>query len=218
MPQQLLVITFFSLAALPKTYAATVYTSDLLISEVMANPAAVSDANGEWFEIFNASTHIVDLNGLTISDNGSNSHTIDANGSLSVLPGNYFVLANNADATSNGGFVPDYVYNGFSLANSDDQIIIRRDSIEITRLEYSGSPFGIAGFSAELLNQVVNPQPDDYGITPINVIFRYGEGDFGTPGAAGSTALSVDAPVPHQNTFWLFGSGLLLFMRKYVAS
>ena len=30
---------------------------EILISEIMVNPGSVSDANGEWFEIWNASNH-----------------------------------------------------------------------------------------------------------------------------------------------------------------
>ena len=201
-------ILFFSNA-----FAATINSNDLLISEVMANPAAVSDSNGEWFEIFNASMLSINLNGLVISDNGSNNHTIDAGQSLLIAPGDYFVLGNNGDPDSNGGYNADYVYNGFSLTNSNDQISIRNDRIEITRLEYSGSPFGIAGFSAELLAQVLAPAADQYGVTPNETIYQYGDGDFGTPGSAGTVNLTVYTPVPLPGTIWLMATALLLAVK-----
>ena len=34
-----------------------------LISEVMADPAAVSDFKGEWFEVYNNSGSVVDIDG-----------------------------------------------------------------------------------------------------------------------------------------------------------
>lgn len=215
--QQLFSIICLYCVLMPNIFAASINPGDLLISEVMANPAAVSDSNGEWFEIFNASLNLIDLNALTISDDGSNSHIINADRSLLITPGEYFVLSNNGDSGSNGGFMPDYVYSGFSLANSSDQIIILDDGNEIFRLEYSGAPFGVTGVSAELINQVLNPQADDYGNTPTDAVFQYGDGDFGTPGGAGSVLLTTRAPVPLPGATWLFGSAFLLFLRNFLA-
>jgi len=56
----------------PNIFAATI--SDLLITEIMANPTAASDSQGEWFELFNSSTESVDLSGIVLSDDGSNLH------------------------------------------------------------------------------------------------------------------------------------------------
>lgn len=41
---------------------------DIIITEIMANSAAVADADGEWFEIFNTTGTAIDLSGWTISD------------------------------------------------------------------------------------------------------------------------------------------------------
>lgn len=94
--------------------AATV--SDLLISEIMADPTAVTDSNGEWFELFNPGNEAVNLDGITLHDDGSNSVLLSGSG-LSIASGSYFVLARNGDSLSNGGFSADYVYGGgFSWA------------------------------------------------------------------------------------------------------
>ena len=45
----------------------------------MQNPAAVTDANGEWFEVYNPMSVAADLNGLSIQS-GSGSHVIDGDG------------------------------------------------------------------------------------------------------------------------------------------
>ena len=47
-----------------------VYTGELIVTEVMNNPSAVSDETGEWIEIFNISESAINLQGLTISDAG----------------------------------------------------------------------------------------------------------------------------------------------------
>ena len=99
---------FASLALFnPSTFAVTV--SDLLISEIMANPAAISDTQGEWFELFNPTEESINLRGIELRDDGSNRHRFDTD--LLILPGEYFTLARSAAA----GFVPDYVYDNFPV-------------------------------------------------------------------------------------------------------
>lgn len=192
---------------------ASIQSGELLISEVMANPSAVSDSNGEWFELFNSSTSTIDLNGITISDDGANSHTISASDPLLIEPGTYFVLGNNGDTSVNGGYIADYVYSGFNLINSSDQIVLTEDNFEIARLDYSGTPFGVAGISAELINQVFNPGQSNYAVTANDITFQYGDGDFGTPGATGSIILTATSPIPIPGAIWLFGSVLVLGIR-----
>ena len=177
----------------------------------MANPLLASDANGEWFEIFNTSANAIDINGITISDNGSNSHLIDHGSSLFIHPGNYLVLGRNGDSAVNGGYFADYVYNNFTLGNTNDQIILTRDDIQLVRLDYSGTPFGVAGVSAELFIQTINPTASDYQLTQNN---SYGLGDLGTPGAEGSLNLTNVNPVPLPGALSLFASALLILGRK----
>jgi hypothetical protein len=93
----------------------------LLVTEVMNNPAVVSDANGEWFELYNATGNDVDLAGWTISDLGSDSFTVSG---LVVPAGGYVVLTRNTEA-NNGGVNPDYVYgSAMALSNGEDEIVL----------------------------------------------------------------------------------------------
>ena len=101
--------------------------ANIVISEIMPNPSAVSDGNGEWFEVFNADSIIIDLNSWVIKDNDSDSpnyNTISVATSLNIEPGEYLVLGNNADSTTNGGLFVDYEYSGFYLGNFEDEIIL----------------------------------------------------------------------------------------------
>ncbi len=192
-------------------FSATVQPGSIFISEVMANPLATSDTNGEWFELFNASASTIDLNGLIISDDNSNFHEINHNDSLFILPGEYLVLGRNSDITVNGGYTADYVYTGFSLGNTSDQIVLSSADSEIVRLNYNGLPFGIAGVSAELIAQVINPDVTHYQLTEN---FIYGAGDNGTPGAQGSFELNYANPVPIPGALWLFISAIFLLGRN----
>jgi hypothetical protein len=182
--------------------------SDLLISEVMANPAAISDARGEWLELYNPTIEPINLRGIDLGDDGSNRHRFDTD--LLILPGEFLTLARSHEP----GFVPDYVYDDFTLANSSDEVIFRDGLFELLRLDY-GSGFAVAGVSREL--EQLPMMASNYGLTMASL--GYGAGDIGTPGAAGtasgmffaSSAAPSAAPsaVPVPAAAWLFISGLL---------
>ena len=113
---------------------------EIIITEIMQNPDAVADGDGEWFEVFNNGDTEVDMLNWTIKDDGSNTHTIAT--SLTVPSKGFAVLGVSADQPTNGGFVCDYVYTGFTLANGDDEVILLLpDGVtEVDRVEYDGGP------------------------------------------------------------------------------
>lgn len=186
---------------------AAIAPGDLMITEVMANPAAVSDTLGEWFEIYNRSGTSLDLDGLVIRDSGSNQHTVS--GPLVINADSYFVFGRSADTALNGGYTADYEYSNFTLGNSSDDIILEFNNIVIDSLSYNGDPsFGIAGVSAELTSS-------GFAATPLGLV--YGDGDSGTPGFAGSdSSLDLSAPsaVPAPAAGWLMASALASLMAR----
>ncbi|HID38766.1 MAG TPA: T9SS type A sorting domain-containing protein [Calditrichaeota bacterium] len=111
---------------------------DIVITEIMKNPSAVYDSNGEWFEIYNNSNQAIDLNGWYIKDDDTDQHQINNGGPLIIEPGFYFVLGLNGDSLTNGGIGMDYVYSGFTLANGADEVVLcLSDNItEIDRVTY----------------------------------------------------------------------------------
>ena len=97
----------------------------IVINEIMQNPSAVSDSNGEWFELTNITANDIDINGWTIQDNDSDFHIIDNGGSLIVPAGGFLVLGNNSDSATNGGVTVDYQYSSnFFLANGADELVL----------------------------------------------------------------------------------------------
>lgn len=156
----------------------------LVITEIMQNPDAVGDSDGEWFEIYNAGSSTIDINGYKIKDGGSDNHTINNSGSLNISSDSYLVLGTNVNTSTNGNVTVDYEYSGISLTNSDDEIILTMaDDTEIDRVEYTGSsPWpDPTGASMTLnMNELTN---NNIGSNWYEATSSYGDGDLGTPGA-----------------------------------
>ena len=158
---------------------------DLVITEIMQNPAAVSDANGEWFELYNATDGTVNLNGLTFTeDGGGNTFVIAVD--VPVDAGSYALLSNNGDPSTNGGLpTVDYVYpGGYYLGNSVDEVIIIDGDGEtiIDEVWYdNGATFPDPnGASMALLSD----QYDNNNVGSSwyeEITYTYGLGDYGTP-------------------------------------
>jgi hypothetical protein len=73
---------------------------DLLITEIIYNPKALSDSEGEWFEIYNNSKKTINLKGLVIRRGSSiKLHQIGSDVNLAV--GSYAVLGRTDKATNN---------------------------------------------------------------------------------------------------------------------
>ncbi len=187
------------------TGAGAITVSDLLITEVMVNPASVSDTSGEWFELFNPSADEINLRDIIIGDDGGDSHKIETD--LLILPGHFLTLARNGDSALNSGFIADYVYDDFILSNSGDEIVLSDGPFEGLRLEY-GSVFDVPGQSRELIDVPITAA--NYGLTL--AALTYGLGDIGTPGASGSVSLAPSV-VPLPAAGWLFITAILALFK-----
>jgi len=167
---------------------------DLVITEIMKDPQAVSDGDGEWFELRNVSGSEVNLRGMIMRDAGTNTHTV--NQDVFVAAGAYAVLAINGNPSLNGGITPDYSYQGaaFFLDNFDDEIILRNSGGVIDQVFYDdGVTFpDPTGASMNLDPGSTTATANDSGAnwcgTPTAV---YGAGDKGTPGG-----VNQSCPVP----------------------
>jgi hypothetical protein len=157
-------------------------SGDLVITEIMQDPNAVSDNNGEYFEIYNPTEKTFDLNEMIIKDNKTNSHTISS--SILISPGSYVVLCRNNNVSENGNFTCNYKYSNFDLANSEDEVILSLGSTVIDEVWYNSSWPYSSGYS-------MNLNPNTYNATLNNNILNwckststFGSGDKGTPGKA----------------------------------
>ncbi|MEL1230312.1 MAG: lamin tail domain-containing protein [Candidatus Neomarinimicrobiota bacterium] len=163
----------------------------IVISEIMANPGSVSDSYGEWFEIVNTTDSTIDLQGWSIKDLDGDEHELSSDqASILISPEEYFVLAKNNDQSLNGGVEVDYVYEGYSLSNSDDEVILLDASGSVVdEVHYSnGWPFS-SGVSMEIHDPLIDNALIGSWFSSTS---SYGNGDMGSPGAAFDGTLEIN--------------------------
>lgn len=163
---------------------------NVVITEIMKDPSFVTDAHGEWFEIQNVSPNIVNIAGWSISDLGSNFHSI-RNGlqAIILLPGQRFTLGNDQDPATNGGVAIDYKYSNFTLGNGADSIVLiaRRGDL-VDEVHYDAGVLwpSAPGKSLSLTPSAsdANANDDPANWCPASSLMGGGSSDRGTPLAA----------------------------------
>lgn len=167
---------------------------DIILTEIMQNPNATNDNEGEYFEVYNTTSAPIDMLGYEIVDltNAAENFTIIT--SVIVPANGYAVFVANVDTTLNGGITPDYVYDGTStfLGNGSDEISIQCGGTVIDEVSWdNGATFPDGnGVSMELALSKYNATDNDLGANWGLAVSAYGAGDLGTPGAANDFTLS----------------------------
>jgi hypothetical protein len=155
---------------------------DLIITEFIANPAVVSDGDGEWFEVANLTGSDVDLEGLVIYDLGSDSFTVT--GSLVVLANTGVVFGTNADTSTNDNAPVDYEYaSGMYLSNSGDEIVLNNGVEDIDSVIWDGTWGVSSGYSLELSLLAIDATLNDDAANWCLAVSAYGADNYGTPNA-----------------------------------
>ena len=165
--------------------------SDIVINELMADPQSASGGAsfGEWFEVFNRSAAPIDMQGWTISSTGQPDHVISS--SVVVPAGGFAVLGRSNDPTRNGGVTVNYNYfTGTSTTiflDPTDRLSLRDASGNVIDAVQWTSPNTIAKGVTRALR---DPSQDNSNVDGANWGYsttKFGDGDFGTPGAANGT-------------------------------
>jgi hypothetical protein len=104
----------------------------MIITELMIDPKALSDAEGEWLELYNATRLALELRDCQLDDGGKSLHALAP--TLHAQPGAYITIARSAAP----GFKPDATL-ALSLTNSADSVALVCRGIEIDRVSYDRS-------------------------------------------------------------------------------
>ncbi len=160
-------------------------TGDLVITEIMADPAKVADSAGEWIEVL--LTKDVDLNGLQLWTDAGTKTTLSGTDCLRPGLGAYVVFAKSADGTLNGGLPAVAGVFGFSLANTGAHTVsVGYAGATLDTAAYSGSTAGASWqLSSTKLDTTSNDTATNFCATLAGT--SYGLGDLGSPGAANGT-------------------------------
>lgn len=159
---------------------------DLLITEIMYNPVALPDTDGEWFELYNHSAADISLKDLVIRTLSA-SHVIAAD--ITVAPGEYFLMARKEEAAAG----TKYVYGtAINLTNTGGAIGIYTygtdgtDGKEIANVAYdNGTGFPSAtGASLNLSPGHFDADEAKTGSSWCLGSDIYDTGDMGSPGLA----------------------------------
>ncbi len=165
----------------------------IIINEIMFNPSQVSDANGEYFELYNTTDEVVELEGWQIKDLSAPNEFFTINESVEIVPNSYIVLAKNGDLNINGGFTADYVYpSNFNLSNSADEIGLYCNDTLIDSVQWDTTFDSLAGASIALDPSSQSYTANDLAVNWNSSLSIFGNGDFGTPGTINDSVLSVD--------------------------
>ncbi|MFD2561910.1 T9SS type A sorting domain-containing protein [Aquimarina rubra] len=177
---------------------------DIIITEVMRNPDAVGDPNGEYFELYNTTTSPIDIQSWVIKDDATVSETHVIASSVIVPAMGYALIANGG--TPNGGITPDYTYaNDISLGNGADGLIIECSSTTIDEVIWDGTFPNPTGASMELSISTLNSTDNDNGANWLEAVSAFGSGDLGTPGTENdANLLSVDSFDEPSEDFTIF--------------
>jgi hypothetical protein len=166
----------------------------VVVNEVMAEPARVDDALGEWIELRNAGSSSANLGGMALRV-GAQSYTFP-NGAR-IGAGELFVCGRVASQQLNGGAHVDHEY-GSAL-----QLAATEVTVELM------APDGGAAVASEVVPAAAAGKSwercaGDGGVAWVAALTPYGSGDLGTPGAenrcgqAGVADAGADGPYVFQ--------------------
>ena len=162
-----------------------VKAGSIIFTEIMADPETVSDAAGEWFEIYNREKFPIELGGWGVKAAGGYEVAV-ANGSdLVIQPGQYLVFGLNGDLQTNGGVPVDYVYDNLSLLNAGESLTIHEpnDPESIDGVGYSKIDFpNHKGHSISLHPQFLDGELNDEAGNWCLSTTKLQKEDTGTPG------------------------------------
>ena len=161
----------------------------IVVTEFMAKSEGGNSDDGEWVEVYNTTEAILDLQGCLLKDLDNDSHVIDQ--PLTIGPGMFLVLGRSDDLLENHGLEPDYVYAGFTLSNTADEIVVQCAELVIDQAIYTSDAV-VTGAAYQLDPDAFDATLNDLPANWCPALTDYGtDGLLGTPGTANSDCPEV---------------------------
>ncbi len=156
-------------------------SNSIVINEFMSHPnSSCTEADGEWIEFYNNTNDWINLSEWVLQNNYGEEITL---ATYLLPPGGYYVLGACGDETLNGGYMPNYVYSGFSIHESGSIALFNSARLLVDMIEYDGNWPVQIGISCERINPGwVSNHPSTWDLATLS----FGSGDMGTPGAQNS--------------------------------
>ncbi len=135
----------------------------LVITEIMYDPAAIDDDDGEWVEVLNASGQILSLSSCTFSDDNEKHETV-IDYPDEVEPGERLIFGIDRKDDSSQNVAPDWTWGDFNLANDEDGVRLICNDILIDEVYYSTDEFPFTlteGISFSLCAEYENSEDND---------------------------------------------------------
>jgi len=157
---------------------------EVIITEIMQNPFALADSDGEWFEIYNPTLGTsFQLDGCSFEGATDLGFTLDLD--MVIGPGEYRIFA--TDSALDQGFIADYQWVGtdYNLTNSSDLVRLVCNGVMVDEVSYdNGVTFPSPnGQSMNLDPGSYDALDNDDGANWCAANTPFATGDFGTPGA-----------------------------------
>ncbi len=161
-------------------------SGELLITEIMYNPSALSDTDGEYIEVKNVSNKTINLRDLVLR-RGSNNVIHSITDDILIPPGETSLLGRSDIASTE----VDYVYTNISLLNDGDELYINTygtdgtDGSVVCMVDYGAPGFNtnLNGTSIQLDPTISDVNDAVLGTNWCESTTSFSTGDFGTPGS-----------------------------------
>ena len=167
-------------------------SGQLVITEIHYNDdATTTEGDGEFIEIYNATTADLGLGCCTLSDTTG---TFDIPATTIIPAAGYTVFVNNADSAANGGISGGVEYTSILLSNSTSEnitITCGGNVIDTVPLGGGSWPAGGNGISMQLNASTLDATSNDLTNLWCDSTQSYGDGDLGTPGAANEECVAT---------------------------
>ena len=164
----------------------------ILITEVMRTPVAAPEPQAEWFEVLNADTASIDLNGWTIGSGGA-AHTVNNGGPLVIGPGEWKLFARDRTTMEGEGVVVFYEYgSAIEFDEALDNLVLSDGGVAEDSIAWDtgGSWPSMAGSSMQFFGEGDSEDGAGWSVDGP----EFGSGDRGTPGQSNHGVVTATEP------------------------